>query len=466
MGEARSPLEAETTPQADILPRRDWTKGSVPGNLLSLAWPMIITQGMTMLGQVIDMIWVGRLGAASVAGVGVSMMAVQLINTAMMGLAVGMRAMIARFIGAGDTEGANHVAQQSFVISTIFAATIAIIGIFLADKILVAFGVEADVATEGAAYMRIMFVGSLAMSYRMVSESIMQASGDTRTPMKIAVFYRLFHLVLCPLLIFGVWIFPSMGVSGAAVTNIFSESLGLGIGLWILFTGRTRLRLTLKNFRIDPGIIWRIVRIALPSSISSMARPFAQAVLMWIIIPFGTLSVAAHTIVQRAEMVLVTPSLAMGVTSGILAGQNLGAGQPERAERTGWLAVTFIQSFAVIFCLVVFLWAESVVGIFSPDPGVIEIGGKFVRIATGGFMVMGTYITLMQCISGIGDTIPSMLVTTIGMWAIEVPLAFILPGMGNLGVFGVRWATVIGLLVGVTAFIIYFKSGRWKRKRV
>ncbi|MFC2069734.1 MATE family efflux transporter, partial [Chloroflexota bacterium] len=122
--------EAETTPD------RDWTKGSITGNLLSLSWPMIITQGMNMLGQVIDMVWVGRLGAASIAGVGVSSMAVQLINGTMMGLGMGMRAMIARFIGAGDAEGANHVARQSFVVSTIFAAIIAVIGIFLADKIL------------------------------------------------------------------------------------------------------------------------------------------------------------------------------------------------------------------------------------------------------------------------------------------------------------------------------------------
>ncbi|MFC2070609.1 MATE family efflux transporter [Chloroflexota bacterium] len=460
MNEARGPLEVGTTYQ------RDWTKGSVSGNLLSLSWPMIVTQGMNMLGQVIDMVWVGRLGAASIAGVGVSTMAVQLINSSMMGLGIGMRAMIARFVGAGDAEGANHVARQSFVVSTIFAAIIAVIGIFLADRILIALGVEPDVVTEGAAYMRIMFVGALVMSSRMVSESIMQASGDTRTPMKIAIFYRLFHIILCPLLIFGIWIFPSMGVSGAALTNVVSQSLGLGIGLWILFTGRTRLRLNLKNFRIDPQIIWRIVRIALPSSISFTTRPFAQTVLMWIIIPFGTLSVAAHTVVQRIEMILLTPGMAMGMAAGVLAGQNLGAAQSERAERTGWLAVAFIQSLTIIFCLVLLLWAESIVGIFSPDPGVIEIGSKFVRIATVGFMVTGLTVTLMMFISGTGDTLPAMLITTIGMWVIEVPLAFILPKVGNLGVFGVRWASAVARLVGATAFTIYFKSGRWKRKRV
>ena len=216
--------------------QRDWTIGSIPGNLWALSWPMIITQSLNTLGPLIDTIWVGRLGAAAIAGVGISSMAVHLLNAAMLGITMGIRAMVARAIGAGDPEGANHVAQQAFVVSTVFAALVAVIGIFLSEKILIMFGVEQDVVTEGAAYMRIMFVGSLVMASRMVTESLMQSSGDARRPMLIAVFYRVVHLVLCPLLVFGVWIFPFMGVSGTAVTNVISQCLGLGIGLWILLS--------------------------------------------------------------------------------------------------------------------------------------------------------------------------------------------------------------------------------------
>lgn len=452
--------------QSESIQQKDWTKGSVVGNLLSLSWPLVITQSLNTLGPVIDTIWIGHLGAAAIAGVGISQLAVQMINATMMGLGIGMRAMIARFVGAGDHEGANHVAKQAFVLSLIFALTVATIGIFLAENILLAFGVEADVVTEGAAYMRIMFVGSLIMSSRTVSESIMQASGDSRTPMKIALFYRAFHIVLCPFLIFGWVFFPRLGVSGAAVTNILSQSIGLSIGLWVLFSGRTRLRLTLQNFRIDPGIIWRTVRIALPSSVSSMGRPFAQIVLMWIIVPFGTLAVAAHTIVQRVEVFLLMPGMAIGISAGVLAGQNLGAGHPERAEKSGWLAVGFAEAFIIICGTAFLIWSESIIGIFSPDPGIIEIGGKFLRIAVAGFSVMGIVIVLMQCISGTGDTFPPMLITTLGMWGVEVPLAFLLPNVGNLGVFGVRWASVAGMVARAIAYTIYFKAGRWKRKQV
>ena len=204
-----------------------------------------------MLGPTIDMIWVGRLGATSVAGVGVSGMAVMLINAMMMSLNMGSRAMIARFIGAGDIKGASHVARQSFVIIFMFAMILVPIGIFLAKPILMMMGLEPDVVSEGAAYMRILFVGGAAMSFRMMTEGIMQASGDSISPMWISVSFRVFHVIICPFLIFGWWIFPHMGVSGAALTNVLSQIIGLLLGLTVLFSGRTRIRLTLKDFRIE-----------------------------------------------------------------------------------------------------------------------------------------------------------------------------------------------------------------------
>ena len=143
---------------------RDLTKGSIVGNLLRLSWPMMISSTLNMLGPTIDMIWVGKLGSASIAGVGVAGTAVMLVNSAMMGFVVGARAMIARFIGAGDASGANHVARQAFVLSASFAIVLMAAGIFFAETLLILMGMEAEVVSEGAAYLRILLVGSLAMS--------------------------------------------------------------------------------------------------------------------------------------------------------------------------------------------------------------------------------------------------------------------------------------------------------------
>jgi putative MATE family efflux protein len=445
---------------------RDWTQGSTVRNLLSLAWPMIISQSLNMLGPTIDMIWVGKLGSASIAGVGVAGIAVGLVMSAMTGLMMGMRAMIARFIGANDVRGANHVAMQTFAVSAAFAILLAIIGIFLAESILGLFGLEADVIAEGAAYLRILFVCSVAMCLRIMAEGAMQASGDTQTPMRIAVLFRLFHVALCPFLIFGWWVFPRLGVSGAALTNVISQSLGLSISMWVLFSGRSRLRLTLRNFRLDPNIIWRIVRIGVPACIMGLQMSLGQFVLVGLMSPFGTDPVAAHAVCQRVELVLFMPILGMGMAAGVLAGQNLGAGRPERAEKSGWLAAGLAQAFMVICCLVLLIAAEKIMGIFSTEPGLVETGSTFLRIAAAGYLMIASVIVFQYCISGAGDTLPAMLFSVMIVWGVQMPLAFFLPRITDLGVYGVRWAMVAAIFVGMIVFLVYFRTGRWKRKKV
>ena len=445
---------------------RDLTKGSIFRNLLSLSWPMIVSNALNMLGPTIDMIWVGRLGSASIAGVGVAGIAVMMMMSAMMGLSIGLRAMVARFIGAGDVGSANHVARQAFIMSAVFAIVMASIGIFFAESILVLLGLQPDVVAEGTVYMRILFVGTIVMSSWMVTESIMQASGDAMTPMKISVPVRLFHVVLCPFLIFGWWMFPRLGVSGAALTNIISQSLGLILGAWVLFSGRSRLRLSLSNFRLDLNIMWRMVKIGIPSSIMGIQSNLGQFALMWLIVPFGTLAVAAHTLCQRIEMVLFMPSVGLGSAAGVLAGQNLGARQPERAERGGWLAIGIAEGIMVTCAVAILLWAEGVVHIFSPEPGLVEIASTFLRIAIVGYLVLGLIIVSQFCISGAGDTLPPMIFAMVIIWLVQLPLAFLLPRVTDLGVYGIRWAMATGMLVGAVSFTTYFRMGRWKHKRV
>ena len=418
-----------------------------------------------MLGPTIDMVWVGRLGAAAIAGVGVSGMAVMLLNSMMMSLNMGARAMIARFIGAGDEPGANHVARQAFIIIGFFAAIIVPIGLFLAEPILRVIGLEADVVAEGAAYMRILFVGAASMSFRMLTEGLMQASGDTRTPMWVNIAFRGFHIVLCPFLIFGWWIFPELGVRGAAFTNVFSQSLGLILGLIALFSGRTRLRLTLKNFRVDPGIIWRIIKIAIPASVSGIQRGLGQLVITKFVIPFGTVAVAAHSLHQRVEMFILMPGMGLGMGGGVLAGQNLGAGKPDRSEKSVWTAMAVVEVWVVIMATVLLLWAEGVVSIFGPEPEVVEVTARFLRIAAIGVFVFSAEPVMMNCLNNVGDTIPPMVAILVSFWAVQVPVAYFLSQTG-LGVYGVRWGMVIGMISSGLSLLIYFKLGRWKRKKV
>ena len=446
--------------------QRDWTQGNIFKNLLSLSWPMMISQSLNMMGPTIDMIWVGRLGSASIAGVGVGGMAVMMITALMMGLSMGARAMIARFIGAGDQDGARHIARQAFIVSTGFAAILVPAGIIATKPLLIFLGLEPDVVDEGTAYMRIMLVGAAFMTFRTMIEGIMQASGDAVTPMKVAALFRIIHIVLAPFLIFGWWIFPQMGVSGAAVADVVSQSIGLGVGLWFLFSGKTRLHLTMKGFSVDPSILWRIIRIGIPTSLTGMQRGMGQLTLMWFIVPFGTLAVAGHTLVQRVEMFIMMPGMGMGLGTSTLVGQNLGAGHPGRAEKSGWMAVIAVESFMLLMSTGMLLWAEEILSIFGPPPEVVTLGAAFLRIAAVGFLLFGIEPVLMMALSGAGDTLPPMLATMLSFWAVQVPLAYVLTQYTELGVYGVRWGMATGMIAAAASMAIYFRLGRWKRKRV
>ena len=458
--------ESESSPRTEAAFRKDWTKGSILNNLLLLSWPMVAMESLYVVSQIIDMIWVGRLGSTAIAAVGIANIVLMLIMSMSMGLIVGARALIARYIGALDIAGANHVVGQAIILSTTWGLLVTVVGIFLAHPVLSLFGLEAEVVIDGVAYLRVMFAGWVAMEVLVMCLYTIQAAGDAVTPLKVEFLLRAVHVTICPFLVLGWWVFPRMGVSGAALSNVISQCLGVVVVLWILFGGHTRLQPTLRDLHLTPSIIWRILKISIPALVMSLQRAFGNLILTWLIIPFGTLAVAAHSLASRMEMFITVPGMAAGNSAGVLVGQNLGAGQPERAERSTWLALSLVEAFMVTCSMVILLWAEGIMGIFTTDPGLVELGSIFLRIATAGYMLIAFVAVLQSSIAGAGDTIPIMIVSIVAIWAVQLPLAFLLPQVANLGVFGLRWALVAGTVAAAIAYITYFRLGRWKAKKL
>lgn len=427
---------------------------------------MIISFSLATLGPTIDMVWVGKLGAASMAGVGIAGLAVMVITSLISGLFTGTTAMVARFIGARDEGTSNLVAQQAFVIGIALSVFMAVIGIAFARPILVLLGLEPDVVADGTAYLRIQFIGMVTTNAFAVAQSVMQASGDSVVPMRISVGYRLFHIALCPFLVSGWFFFPRLGVSGAALSSIISQGVGGAIGLWILFSGRTRLTITFRNFRFDPGIIWRTVKIGIPASISMMEVHFSNLILIWFVTPFGTLAVAAHSLAQRIDWMVQMLAAGIGMGSGILAGQNLGAGKPDRAAMTGWLGAGLSTAFTVACSIFVWYRVESLIHIFNTEPELVSIAATFLKIQIVGYVVWGMVVSLSMCLSGTGNTFVPMVVNITTMWIVQMSLAFVLSRYTSLGVNGVRWAIVISILVRAVFYPAYFKFGNWQKKKI
>jgi putative MATE family efflux protein len=427
---------------------------------------MVVMETLWVASQIVDMIWVGKLGSAAIAGVGVANIVIMLVMSMDMGLVVGVRAMIARFVGAGQARQASHVAGQAVTLGVIWGLLMTVVGLFVTTPLLHFFGVEQEVVSEGAAYLRVTFYGFVTMVVFVRGLYTLQSAGDALTPMVVEAFVRMVHIVLCPFLVLGLWIFPRLGVSGAALSNVIAQTIGAVLMMLILLTGFSRLKLTRGDFRLVPDVVGRLLKIGIPALIMNMQRTFGNFVLTWIIAPFGTLAIAAHSLASRVEMLLYMPAMGLGQGAGVLVGQNLGAREPERAEKGAWVAVAVIEAFMLVCAGVILFFADAVMGIFTPDADLVQLGATFLRIATAAYVVMSLNTVLQNAIAGAGDTMPNMVISIAMIWAVQLPLAYFLPRITDLGVFGVRWAVVAATYAGVLAYLVYFKVGRWKTKKV
>jgi len=163
---------------------------------------------------------------------------------------------------------------------------------------------------------------------------------------------------------------------------------------------------------------------------------------------------------------LMMPMMGLGMAAGVLAGQNLGAARPERAVKSGWLAAFMAEGFMFVWVVVLFFGAENVVRLFNSEAALVEMGATFLRIASISYLVVGFPMVFQNCIAGAGETLPPMILSLVGTWCLQLPLAYLLPRITNLGVYGIRWAGVIATFIGASFFVAYFMTGRWQKKRV
>lgn len=435
-------------------------------NLLVLAWPIASSFGLYSIGSLVDMMWVGHLGPEYIAGVGSAAMALWLGLSGAMGIGVGARALVARFTGAGDLESANKATQQALIVAAVYGVCVAVLASALAHPILRLVGVSEDVAAKGAAYMHIYAFSAIPSSLWIVLEAVMQASGDVVRPLLMTVVSKIVHAVVEPLFIFGWLFFPALGVKGAALTLVVTESVGLVAGVWIVLNGYTRLRFKLTKPGMDLKTVWRIVRIGLPAVLFGAQGSFASLVFLRLIAPFGTAAVAAHNLGMRVEGLIMMPMGGMSLAAAVLVGQNLGAKQPGRAEKGAWTAIGLVEGFTALVATAIIIFAPSIVRIFNPDPELIGLASGFLRIAAAGYFAVGIFTVLQNCLNGAGDTLPPTLITLLVTWLVQVPVAFFLPSFTDSAAYSVRWGILAGWVVAAAAYALYFRLGKWKRKRV
>lgn len=455
-------------PRPSFYASRDLTTGSVPKNLAFLAWPQVGENILNIIDQMVDLVWAGRLpgGFRALAGVGVAQTFSQVGMMSRQGLDMAMRAMVSRAVGAGNVPLANHVALQAFTLSGAYSLLMVVIGLLLTDILIRVIGASEAVKAETAMYMRIQFIGLAAQSFRMMSGAALQSTGEVMVPLMATFVTRLIHIVFTPFFIFGWWWFPHMGLPGAALVNILAQIAGGSINFYILFKGYSRLHLTLRGYRLDFSILRQIIKIGAPASVAGTERATAQLILLRLVAPFGDVPMAAYALTRRMEMFANFGAMGLGQASGIMAGQNLGAHQPNRARQAVLWGLIYVLIVSVAVGIILVLFPSNFVRLFTSQPDVVALGSVWLRIQVLAALFMGTGMVFQQSFNIAGDTLAPMVVTLLALWGMELPMAWLLSSGTSLGPLGIGYASVIGMAARLLGYIPYFFWGRWLRVRV
>jgi putative MATE family efflux protein len=445
---------------------QDYTSGSLNRAILLLAVPMVLEMVLESLFAVVDVFWVGRLGANAVATVGLSESMLSLVFAVGMGLSLSTTAMVARRIGEKDPEGAAVAAVQAIILGLVVSVAIGVPCLVFAPQLLRLMGATQEIVAVGSGYTRICLGGSCAVLLLFLNNAIFRGAGDAAIAMRLLWVSNIINLILDPCLIFGVGPFPRLGVTGAALATFTGRSIGVLYQFYRLLRGTERIRILRSQIRVNYGVLLRLLRVSLTGILQFAIAHTSWIGLVRIVSIFGAAALAGYTIAIRVVIFVILPSWGLSNAAATLVGQNLGAGHPERAEkavwRTGFYNVAFLGGVGILFIL----FAEPVVRLFTHDPAVVPLGAACLRIVSYGNLGYAYFMVMMQAFNGAGDTITPTIVNFFGFWLFEIPLAYWLAIPLHMRSNGVFFSIAIAESAMAVASAILFKRGKWKKQKI
>ena len=446
--------------------QQDFTEGSLRRAIVLLAIPMVLEMVMESLFAIVDVFWVAHLGADSIATVGLTESVLMLVYCGAMGLSMAATAMVARRIGEKDPDGAAVAAIQAMIVGLAASILIAIAGSMLAPRLLAIMGASPEVIATGRLYAAVMLGSSVSIVLLFLNNGVFRGAGDAAIAMRVLWLSNIINLILDPCFIFGLGPFPKLGVTGAAVSTTIGRSIGVVFQLWLLFGGNGRVKIQIRQFRVHWDVMKRLTRVAMNGMFQYSIGQTSWMVLVRIVSTFGSAAVAGYTVAIRIFIFAILPSWGLASAAATLVGQNLGAGKPDRAEKSVWLTGLYNMLFLGGVAVVFIIFPEPIIRLFTDDPAVIPIGVDCLRVISYGNLAYAYGMVMVQSFNGAGVTFTPTMVNIFGYWLFQIPVAYVLAFRTSLGPKGVFAAIPIAetaiAIVGVTLF----RRGRWKKKQI
>ncbi|MGQ0714278.1 MAG: MATE family efflux transporter [Gemmatimonadaceae bacterium] len=441
----------------------DYTDGPIGRAIFLLAVPMVLETVMESVFAVADVFFVSRLGADAVATVGLTESMMVLVYSLAMGLGIGATATVARRIGERDPEGAAHAAAQAIVLGLTISVVLGVLGVTLAPTLLRIMGGSPAVIAN-ASFMQVMMGGNASVLLLFLINAIFRGAGDAAIAMRVLWLANWINIGLGPLLIFGVGPFPELGVTGAAIATTIGRGTGALYALSRLVRPGSRVHVERRHFRFDPALMWQMVRLSSSGMFQILIGTASWIGLIRVISTFGSAALAGYTIGIRVIIFALLPSWGLSNAAATMVGQALGARKPERAERAVWMAARYNLVFLGTVGVLFVLFARPIVSLFSADPAVASYATDCLRIVALGFLFYAYGMVLTSSFNGAGDTWTPTWLNFLVFWLWEIPLAYALAVVLDVGPRGVFISITVAysMLALLSAWL--FKKGRWKTR--
>jgi putative MATE family efflux protein len=440
----------------------DFTSGPLGRALGLLAIPMMLEMAMESIFAVVDIAFVARLGTDAVAAVGITEALITILYAVAIGLGMGVTAMVSRRIGEKDAEGAAQVTGQSIWVGLALSIGIGILGVVFARDLLALMGASDSVIQTGTGFTAVLLGGSFSIVYLFLLNAAFRGAGDAAVALRSLWLANGINIVLDPCFIFGLGPFPEMGVTGAAVATTIGRGIGVAYQLWYLLGGGGRIAFRPAHLHFHAALAWRMLRISFGGIGQFLIATASWIGIMRIVALFGSPAIAAFTIALRAMEFIFLPAWGLGNAAATLVGQNLGAGKPDRAERSAWTAARYNAVFMAAAGVLLVVFARAITGWFTNEADVLRIGTSCMRILGLGFPMYAVGMVIVQAMNGAGDTETPMTLNLVSFWLVQIPLALALATMAGMGPDGAFIAIVVGESVLTVLSVIVFRRGGWK----
>jgi putative MATE family efflux protein len=434
-------------------------------NLLAL--PIIVENLFQTLLGVVDLVMVGKLGAAAIAGVGTSLQIMFLVIAALSSVTVGTTVLVARYTGAGQTQEAVRTAKQSLVLGVALAALITVLGHVGAHTAIAVLGATPEVVRTGGDYLDVVAQMSIFLVVQLVCASALRGAGDTRTPMIVTGLVNLVNIAVAYTLIFGHFGFPALGVMGSAWGASVARAVGAVVLLGLLASGRRPVSLRSRGgWRPNADLMRRIVRIGLPAMIEQTFISGGMLLYAVIVIGMGTAVYAAQRITFNALSISFLPGLGFGLAATTMTGQALGAQRPDLAKRATWIAFRLAALWMCSMGVALIVFGHQIMALFTTDPTIIDVGTAALRVIALSQPLQALGQVMAGSLRGAGDTRFPMLATGISVWVVRLPLGWLIGVPLHGGLAGVYLSNVVDAAVRALANYRRFRAGSWQQRKI